>query len=110
MIYRQFESLSNTEGFYQLNSEQINEIINSEDLVVETEESVFEALLRWVEYDGRRKKIFPDLFRKIRLPSVERAYLEGRVTSNKFVRESKELSDLVARALSKPDQESGENK
>ena len=110
LIYRQFESLSNTEGFYQLNSSQIHDIISNEDLVVESEESVFEALLRWVEYDGQRKKDFPDLFRKIRLPYVERASPEDRVGSKKFVREIKELSDLVARALSKPDQECGESK
>ena len=70
----------------------------------------FEALLRWVEYDGQRKKDFPDLFRKICLPSMERAYFECRVASNNFVRESKELSYLVAKALSQPDQECGESR
>lgn len=55
--------------FYQLSSDQLANLLKSDDLNVTSEEDVFNALMSWIQHDAAtREKSIPDLLALIRLP------------------------------------------
>lgn len=58
--------------FFQLNSEQLSNLLKSEDLNVPSEQDVFYALMAWIQHDSSgRKKHIPELLALIKLPLLE---------------------------------------
>lgn len=65
----------NTE-FFQLNTKQLSKLLASDDLNVQSEQEVFDALVAWVQHDASvRDKCIPDLLALIRLPLLQPAVM-----------------------------------
>lgn len=64
-----FMQVMKNQEFYQLNVEQLRNLLKSDDLNVPSEEEVFNALIGWVKNDfTAREKYIPELLGLIRLP------------------------------------------
>ena len=85
--------------FLELSCEELARLLDSEDLNVQSEEQVFESVMRWVRHDvERRKKHLPDVLKYVRLPVLERSYLVSRVGTEPLIRQSEDCRDLVDEA------------
>ncbi|XP_015249655.1 PREDICTED: kelch-like protein 40 [Cyprinodon variegatus] len=91
-----FQLISKDEDFLQLNATELAAILTNDNLNVETEEAVFEALMRWVSRDteGREKEL-PDLLDCVRLRLVTDDYLKDKVEKNKLISAHPELQQKL---------------
>uniref|UniRef100_A0A8C5PDJ3 Kelch-like protein 25 n=1 Tax=Leptobrachium leishanense TaxID=445787 RepID=A0A8C5PDJ3_9ANUR len=63
-----FETVRETEDFYNLSKDMLLDLLSSDELEIEDEQIVFRAMLQWVKYDlDKRKDHFPELLKNIRL-------------------------------------------
>ena len=78
LALREFDRLSQTSGFMELDEDLLGSLLDSDGLASEREERVFEALLRWMEGggDGGGTTLRGEgLLRKVRFPFMEGLYL-----------------------------------
>ncbi|XP_041087023.1 ectoderm-neural cortex protein 1-like [Polyodon spathula] len=86
MCLANFTSLFKTEDFLGLPKDKFLELILSEELEVEDEILVYEAVIDWVKYDlGRRHEDLPELLRCVRLALLPESYLLKNVASEELV-------------------------
>lgn len=94
-IDKNFSKISQTEAFLELNSVDLIEILKRDELSVDCEEQVYEALLGWIKFDVEgRKEHLHELLKHIRLPLVGPAYLFETIKNNELIK-----NNLVARDL-----------
>ena len=99
-INENFQHVAKTEKFLGLNEEQIEEYILDDNIVVDREEEIYEALLRWVKHDGKsRSKHFSRLFQHIRLFSVSKYYLHTNVGGEELVKVNRSCIEILLDAL-----------
>ena len=85
---KNFVEASKSEEFLCLDSETVVELISDDDTVVNEEEEVYEAVIRWVEHDYEgRKKHFEEMFQYVRVYSISRNYLRSML-QNRLITES----------------------
>ncbi|XP_034562405.1 kelch-like protein 40b [Notolabrus celidotus] len=91
-----FQLISRDEDFLQLLPSELAAILTNDNLNVETEEAVFEALMNWVsrEADSREKEL-PGLLDCVRLRLVSEDFLKEKVERNKFLSSNPELQQKV---------------
>lgn len=95
-----FSVISQTEEYLTTNAEQLLEIVSSEELVIYSEEELYEGILRWVQHDfDNRLRFFHDLFAKVRLRDVKGPYLAETIANEKLVKEDPACSDLLMRNI-----------
>ncbi|XP_054893270.1 kelch-like protein 40b [Poeciliopsis prolifica] len=87
-----FQLISKDEDFLQLNATEVAALLTNDNLNVETEEVVFEALMRWVCRDTEnREKELPDLLDCVRLRLVTDDYLKEKVEKHQLISANPEL-------------------
>ena len=99
--YAQQHYLEVLEGveFLELGCEDLARLLESEDLNVQSEEQVFESVMKWVKYDIEdRQKHLADVVKHVRLPLLERSYLVSRVGMEPLIRHNEDCRDLVDEA------------
>uniref|UniRef100_H3DDJ9 Ectodermal-neural cortex 3 n=1 Tax=Tetraodon nigroviridis TaxID=99883 RepID=H3DDJ9_TETNG len=86
MCLADFAALVKTEDFLRLPGDKVQELILSEELEVEDESLVYEAVIDWVKADTeRRRGELPRLLRCVRLALLPEAYLLKTVASEELV-------------------------
>uniref|UniRef100_A0A3Q1GRT6 Kelch-like family member 40b n=1 Tax=Acanthochromis polyacanthus TaxID=80966 RepID=A0A3Q1GRT6_9TELE len=91
-----FQLISRDEDFLQLLPSELAAILTNDNLNVETEESVFEALMNWVSQDAEnREKELPGLLDCVRLRLVTEDYLREKVGKHKFISSNPELQQKL---------------
>ncbi|PFX28041.1 actin-binding protein IPP-like [Stylophora pistillata] len=76
-IHRNFVEVSKQDEFLQLTKTALLQMLESEDLKIESEEQVFEAAMRWVVHDlSRGREALGNILERIRLPLVSPKFLE----------------------------------
>lgn len=99
-ILSNFALVAKSEEFLNLESQQVEQWISCDKIVVSTENEVFKIILKWIKEDkSERKGKFTELFRHVRLAFVTRDYLKRDVVTNKLVKESPRCLKLVSDAL-----------
>ncbi|XP_057680963.1 kelch-like protein 40b [Corythoichthys intestinalis] len=87
-----FRLISRDEDFLQLQPSELAAILAHDNLDVDSEELVFEALMRWVARDlGEREKDLPGLLDCVRLRLLGEEYLKEKVEKNKLISNNPEL-------------------
>ncbi|XP_061613531.1 kelch-like protein 40b [Phyllopteryx taeniolatus] len=87
-----FRLISRDEDFLQLQPGELAAILANDNLDVDSEEVVFEALMSWVARDsGEREKELPGLLDCVRLRLVGEDYLREKVEKNKLIGNNPEL-------------------
>ncbi|XP_028288784.1 kelch-like protein 40b [Parambassis ranga] len=90
-----FQLISRDEEFIQLLPSELAAILTNDNLNVETEESVFEALMKWVSRDKEREKDLPGLLDCIRLRLINEDYMKENVEKNKLISSNPELQQKL---------------
>ncbi|XP_071398040.1 kelch-like protein 40b [Centroberyx affinis] len=81
-----FQLIARDEDFLQLGPSELAAILTSDTLNVETEETVFEALMNWVSRDtDNREKELPGLLDCVRLRLVTEDYLKEKVEKHELI-------------------------
>lgn len=77
-----FMQVCKNQEFYQLNAEQLANLLKSDDLNVTSETDVFHALMAWVQHDPTtREKCIPELLGLVRLPLLQPSFIADYVES-----------------------------
>ena len=76
-ILANFVAVADTEDFLNLSSKQVEEWISSDEIIVEGEEEVFQAAVKWMERNESQKQNLYELFRYIRCIYLPRVYLSN---------------------------------
>ncbi|TWW70947.1 kelch-like protein 40b [Takifugu flavidus] len=91
-----FQLISRDEDFFQLLPSELAAILSNDNLSVETEETVFEALMSWVSRDTeQREKELPGLLDCVRLRLVTEDYLKEAVEKHKLIASNPELREKL---------------
>ncbi|KFQ26284.1 Kelch-like 40, partial [Merops nubicus] len=92
-ICDRFPLVSRDEEFYQLSPDELIAVISSDSLNVEKEETVFEAVMKWVGTKDRegRQKALPVVFESIRFRLMPEDYVKDHVEKHALVKASPEL-------------------
>ena len=95
-----FSEVSGGEEFLGLGLDQMLKLLSRDDLRVESEEQVFDAAVRWIEYDStNRSQYMAKLLSLVRLPLLTPQLLVDKVKANPLVAQNIECRDLVDEAL-----------
>ncbi|XP_070842160.1 kelch-like protein 40b [Chaetodon trifascialis] len=91
-----FQLISRDEDFLQLLPNELAAILANDNLSVETEEAVFEALMNWVSRDTEsREKELPGLLDCVRLRLLSEDYLKEKVEKHKLISSNPELQQKL---------------
>ncbi|XP_078136632.1 kelch-like protein 40b [Sander vitreus] len=91
-----FQLISRDEEFLQLLPSELAAILANDNLNVEKEEAVFEALMNWMSRDTEsREKDLPGLLDCVRLRLVDEDYLKEKVEKHKLISCNPELQQKL---------------
>ena len=97
-IQDNFTSVAKSDEFLNLDAEEVEKWISSENILVAAEEDVFRIIVNWVEQNkGERKDKFEQLFRHVRLVMLSRDSLFSDVVTNELVTEHFSFSSNASR-------------
>jgi len=95
-LLERFEYVCKTEEFLKLSVAEVEHFLNMDDVIVKSEESIFECILRWIQKDPLdRADHFDRLVRCVRFPLVPDHYLETEILPSELVQKSKECQQLI---------------
>ncbi|XP_028987563.1 kelch-like protein 24a [Betta splendens] len=94
-----FADVAEHEEFLHLGAEELKEYTDSDELCVQKEEVVYEAVMRWVYHDKEhRRDHLRSLLRNVRLPHVNPNYLVQIVENDQIIQNSPECYQLLHEA------------
>ncbi|NXE56068.1 KLH30 protein, partial [Casuarius casuarius] len=97
-LQENFEAVSHQEEFLQLSKERLAIYLSNDQLQVQEEQSLAEAVLRWVRYDvGPRSQFLPELLELAHLVSLPDQYLQNLLAAEPLVRDSDASKAVVTR-------------
>lgn len=92
--------MTESEDFRNLESQQVEQWLSSDDLAVSTEDDVLKIIFMWIEENkSERKGKLEQLMRHARLAFVSRDFLETDVVTNSLVKEDSNCLKLVRDAM-----------
>lgn len=98
-IYEHFNDVVQNEEFLLLPKDELAILLSSEDLNVECEEDVYNALIFWVRHDLEdRKVLLPELLGKIRLPLLSPHFLVDQVEKEELIHQDIACRNLLDEA------------
>lgn len=99
-ILENFVAVSKSEEFLRLRVSEIEKLISIDDVIVESEEQVYEAVISWVKHDvDNRRADFPQLLSKVRLGCMSKYYIAGYVETEELVTDNLECTKLLYEAM-----------
>ena len=98
-ILANFMAVTETENFLNLSFDQVEEWISGDDIVVDGEEEVFKAILRWTQKHSLRKRSFSRLFCHVRCVYISLNFLFTIILQHELVKNEKKCMDLVLSAM-----------
>lgn len=98
-LQENFEAVSLQEEFLQLSKERLVVYLSNDQLQLQEEESLAEAVLRWVRHNpGHRAQFLPELLELVHLVSLPDQYLQNLLATEPLVRDSDASRALIARS------------
>jgi len=103
MLVRQFEDVVSSEGFARLPADQLDEALQRDSLCVSSEESVFQACVRWHELQEATppSEVWERLLRSVRFHTMDLAYLRAHVVGHPSLKASVPIAEGI-RQLASP--------
>jgi len=97
-VLKHFQEIIEGDEFLTITESKLIEIISSDDLEIDKEESVFHACLKWLNNQQRVPKSFHHVLEHIRLPLLTPYFIHDVVERTPAVSESAECRALVEEA------------
>lgn len=99
-ILNNFMAICNEKEFVLISADRLRDLLVNDLLRVKSEEMVFEAVIKWIEYDRpSRKRFMPELFKEVRFELMPCSYLNNRVLGQDLVQQDSECRSLVLKIL-----------
>ena len=99
-ILDNFVAVSKSEEFLHLSYSEIEKLICLDDVIVEAEEQVYEAVISWIKHDvENRKGDFARLLSKVRLGCMSKYFLAEYVETEELVTENLDCTKLLYEAM-----------
>lgn len=99
-IDQHFGEIIQYDEFFNLQHDQVVNLVKSDRLTVSTEEKVYESVIAWIQFDETdRRKHLPELLEHVRLPLVAQDYLVSRVENEPLIKENLLCKDYIIEAL-----------
>lgn len=97
-LQENFEAVSHQEEFLQLSKERLVIYLSNDLLQVQEEQSLAEAVLRWVRYDeASRAKHLPELLDLVHLVSLPDQYLQNLLSFEPLIQDSEACKAVISR-------------
>ena len=88
-VHENFASVAELDEFLELEAEEVERWISSDEICVEAEEDIFKIIQKWIEQnENDRKSKFEGLFRHVRLVFVSCDFLLVDIVKNQLVRDN----------------------
>ena len=95
-VLKNIVELCNQEGFLELSSKEIEELLALDELNVFYENNAFEIVLKWVNHDlEERQQYFSQLFSHVRLQVITIKHVLEIIAKNEFVKKFSDCRDLI---------------
>ena len=99
-ILLNFTAVAESQDFLNLESQEVERWISSDDIAVTTEDDVLKTIFTWIEENkSEREGKLEELIRHVRLDFVSRDYFERDVVTNSLVKENSGCLKLVGDAM-----------
>lgn len=96
---KHFEEVVIQEEFMSLTLHQVESLFTCNEIQVNSEEPVYEAVVDWVKYDSEeRKSQLPRLLQHVRLPLLSAKYITDVLDKEPLIRQCHACRDLVDEA------------
>uniref|UniRef100_A0A8C3XN42 Kelch like family member 30 n=1 Tax=Chelydra serpentina TaxID=8475 RepID=A0A8C3XN42_CHESE len=97
-LQENFEAVSYQEEFLQLSKERLVVYLSNDLLQVQEEQSLAEAVLRWVRYEeASRAKHLPELLDLVHLVSLPDQYLQNLLSLEPLIQDSEACKAVISR-------------
>lgn len=109
-VLKHFQEIVEGEEFLSISEAKLVEIISSDELQVEKEETVFYSSIKWLQAQERVPKCFHNVLQHVRLPLLTPYFIHDVVEKTAAVMESADCRNLVEEAKTYhllPDRRSG---
>lgn len=98
-ISEEFEEVYKTDAFMDLSYEEVKKIVSNNELNVDDEKTVYEAVINWVKSDEEnRKKYLYSLLEQIKLPYISPDYIVDNIISEDLIKKCLKCRDLIDEA------------
>ncbi|XP_078490326.1 kelch-like protein 12 [Ciona intestinalis] len=95
-VLHHFYMVSQQESWKALNVEDLETLVSSKDLMVKSEQVVYESIIGWVKHDIQtRRHHFPTLFNHVRLRSLSVNYVTDVIRKEALIFESTGCTEVV---------------
>jgi len=95
-----YDDLSKTDEFKQLVSDDLIDIISLEHLSIDSEDTILESTLCWLNFDiNERKNKYSRILNTVRLPYVSKPYLKEVMCFNEVIKNDEDLTLSFVKAL-----------
>ncbi|EYC43308.1 hypothetical protein Y032_0497g2492, partial [Ancylostoma ceylanicum] len=93
-VKKTFPAIAQTEEFLKLSYEDVKKLLLATDLHTSSEQEVFYAAMRWIEFSPERIERASGLLMCVRLSLLSEAFLTNSVRLHPTVRRCRECRDL----------------
>ncbi|XP_036278903.1 kelch-like protein 12 isoform X2 [Pipistrellus kuhlii] len=96
---KHFPEVVQHEEFILLSQGEVEKLIKCDEIQVDSEEPVFEAVINWVKHAKKeREESLPNLLQYVRMPLLTPRYITDVIDAEPFIRCSLQCRDLVDEA------------
>ncbi|XP_076619748.1 kelch-like protein 5 [Colletes latitarsis] len=97
---KNFMEVTKNQEFLSLSANEVAKLLESEDLNVPSEETIFHALMTWLEHGPEnRREDASRLLSLVKLPLLSPAFIADNIESNEMFKDQKVVQELVMEAL-----------
>ncbi|XP_024871271.1 kelch-like protein 5 [Temnothorax curvispinosus] len=97
---KHFMEVTKNQEFLLLSANEVAKLLESEDLNVPSEETIFHALVTWLEHDPEnRSKDASKLLGLVKLPLLSPAFIADNIESNEMFKDQRMVQEFVMEAF-----------
>ncbi|CAF1358667.1 unnamed protein product [Adineta steineri] len=96
IMYHFINMTKTSKTFVELSIEQLIEFITNDDLNVRNEENLFDACIKWIDYNiEQRKSFIVQLIRNLRLGLISSSIFINKIKQHSYIRNNNECKPII---------------
>uniref|UniRef100_A0A0K2U119 Kelch-like protein diablo n=1 Tax=Lepeophtheirus salmonis TaxID=72036 RepID=A0A0K2U119_LEPSM len=112
-ILERFESVWTSEEFSEASFGDVKSLLSSDDIIVKSEETIWNAILKWICFNEteRKTKYLEDLVKLcLRIPLLPSSFVQNKILEHAFIKNASGLYDHFKTSVCKTTTYRGSNK